>query len=166
MRKLLVLFICCLLVQGCTVHKFQKSEKLGGYAVARFGYVIPEYTVDLDNKAPGEFTVAKARYLRRNDMVETYYIRMGQIESYGRRYITHFPRIMGSMAINTFKMPFHIVSEYRYDHNESYRKKIDELDAKQKAREDERIALLRRELGEFIRQDMEKEAKLLDVPGK
>ena len=51
-------------------------------------------------------------------------------------------------------------SEYKYEHNEAYRKKIDELDARQKAREDERINKLKSELREFIGQDLEKEKQL------
>ncbi len=125
--------------------------------MARFGYAIAEYTVDLDDKAPQDFKIAKARFERRNDTVEKYYIRMGQIEDYATRYITHFPKMMWSMFANTFKMPFHIVSEYRYEHNQAYRKKIDDLDSLQKAKEDERANKLKSELREFIKQDLEKE---------
>lgn len=139
------------------MHKFEKSEKLGGYAVARFGYVIPEYTVDLDNKAPQDFKLAKARLERRNDTVEKYYIEMGQIEDYLTRYVTHFPKMIWSIFANTIKMPFHIVSEYKYEHNQAYRNKIDDLDAKQKAKEEERINKLKSELRAFIGQDLEKE---------
>ena len=90
-------------------------------------------------------------------MVETYYIRMGQIESYGRRYLTHFPRMMWSIFANTIKLPAHIISEYRYDNNEQYRKKIDALDALQKAKEDVKTNQIKEQLKEFIRQDLEKE---------
>lgn len=149
-----------LLLSGCTVHRFQKSSKHGGYVVARFAYVIPEYTVDLENKAPEDFSLAKSRYIRRNDMVETLYIRMGQIENYGRRYFTHFPRIMWSIFANTIKLPAHIISEYRYDHNEKYRQKIDALDARKKAEEDRKINQLKEELKNYLIKDLEKEASL------
>ena len=160
MRKynFVVLTAIGLLLCGCTVHRFQQSAKLGGYAVARFGYEIPEYTIDLNHKAPADLKTAKERFLRRNDMVEISYIRMGQIESYGRRYVTHFPRMMWSIFANTLKMPFHIVSEYRYDNNEKYRKKIDDLDAQAKAQEDARINTIKEQLKEYLRQDLEKEA--------
>lgn len=139
------------------MHRFQRSKELGGYSVARFGNVIPEYTVDLENKAPEDFEAAKARYIRRKDTVEAYYLKMGEIESHFRRYITHYPILMWSMFANTLKMPFHIVSEYRYEHDERYRKKIDSLDAEQIAKEKERINKLKSELREFIRQDLERE---------
>lgn len=158
-----ILLIICLALGGCTVHRFQKSEKYGGQVVARFAYVIPEYTVDLENKAPQDLNLAKSRFIRRNDMVETYYIRMGQIENYSRRYITHFPRIMWSIFANFVKMPFHIVSEYRYDNNEQYRKKIDALDAEAKAKEDAKTGQIKEELKEFIRQDLEKEKQALQT---
>ena len=132
--------------------------------MARFGYVIPEYTVDLENKAPANFASAKARYLRRNDAVEKYYLKMGQIEDYLTRYVTHFPKIMWSVFANTIKMPLHIVSEYRYEHNEKYRSKIDALDAQAKAEEDARISVLRSELKEFIRQDLTQEKQLTGAP--
>ena len=164
MKKIILSFLCLLLFSGCAVHRFQKSEKLGGYAVARFGYVIPEYTVDLENKAPADLTSAKARYSRRNDTVEKYYLRMGQIEDYLTRYVTHFPKMMWSIFANTLKMPFHIVSEYRYEHNEKYRSKIDALDAQAKAEEDARISVLRSELKEFIRQDLTQEKQLTGAP--
>ena len=150
-------------LNGCAVHRFEKSSKLGGYVVARFGYVIPEYTVDLENKAPQDFGAAKRRLERRNDTVETYYLRMGQIESYFRRYIWHFPSIMWRGFANTLTMPFHIVSEYRYDNNPAYRERIDKLDAQQKAREDARLDKLREELKDFIRRDLEKEGKNLNA---
>ncbi|MDO8748344.1 MAG: hypothetical protein Q7J72_04430 [Candidatus Omnitrophota bacterium] len=139
------------------MHRFQKSEKYDGQTVARFGYIIPEYTTDLENKAPQDLALAKSRFSRRHDMVEIYYIRMGQIESYGRRYLTHFPRMMWSIFANTIKLPAHIISEYRYDTNEKYREKIDALDAKVKAKEDAKTNQIKEQLKEFIRQDLEKE---------
>ena len=151
------LLIISLILSGCTVHRFQKSEKYGGQTVARFGYIIPEYTVDLENKAPQDLALARSRFTRRHDMVEIYYIRMGQIESYGRRYLTHFPRMMWSIFANTIKLPAHIISEYRYDTNEKYREKIDALDAKVKAKEDAKTSQIKEQLKEFIRQDLEKE---------
>lgn len=144
-------------LSGCAVHRFQKSEKHGGYVVSRFGYVIPEYTVNLEADAPEDFGLAKARYLRRKNTVETYMIRMGQIESYGRRYVTHFPRIMWSLFANTFKMPFHIFSEYKYEHNQEYRRRIDDLDEKQRSLEEERRNGIKKKLNEFIVKDLEKE---------
>ena len=162
-RNKAIALIVCLVFSGCTVHRFQKSEKYGGQVVARFAYVIPEYTVDLENKAPSDLKLAKSRFIRRNDMVETYYIQMGQIESYGRRYLTHFPRIMWSIFANTIKLPAHIISEYRYDNNEQYRKKIDALDAQQKAKEDAKTSQIKEQLKEFIRQDLENEKQALQT---
>ena len=156
-----IALIVCLVFGGCTVHRFQKSEKYGGQTVARFGYIIPEYTVDLENKAPQDLALARSRFTRRHDMVEIYYIRMGQIESYGRRYLTHFPRMMWSILANTIKLPAHIISEYRYDTNERYRNKIDALDAEAKAREDAKTNQIKEQLKEFIRQDLEKEQSAL-----
>jgi len=150
-------------LSGCAVHRYEKSSKLDGYAVARFGYVIPEYTVDLENKAPQDLAVAKERFKRRNDIVESYYLRMGRIESYFRRYVWHFPMIMWSIFANTLKMPFHIVSEYRYGNNPAYREKIDNLDARQKEIEDARQDKLRLELREFVRKDLEKEEVILNA---
>lgn len=152
-----LLLCCALFLSGCAVHQFQKSQRLGGYGVARFGYVIPEYTIDLDNKAPQDLELARQRYRRRKDRVERAYIKMGQIEDYLTRYISHYPKIMWSVFANTLKMPFHIVSEYRYQHDEKYRAHIDELDARRDAKEDARIKQIKDELHEFIRQDLEKE---------
>lgn len=161
MRKivvsLLLIFSGNAILSGCAVHRLEKSKELDGYAVARFGYVIPEYTVDLNNKAPEDFSLALDRYKRRKDTVEIYYLKMNQIESYFRRYVGHFPMIIWSVFANFWKMPFHIVSEYRYEHDEQYRKMIDDLDNGQKVKEDQRIAKLKNELNEFIKQDLEKE---------
>lgn len=132
--------------------------------MARFGYVIPEYTVNLDNKAPEDLSLAKDRFKRRKDTVESAYIKMGQIEDYITRYITHFPKIMWSLLANTIQMPFHIVSEYRYEHNEKYRQRIDDLDLQAKAKEEEKVSALKSRLREFIKQDLEKEKSSLNVP--
>lgn len=132
--------------------------------MARFGYEIPEYTIDLDDQAPEDLALATERYKRRKDTVESAYIKMGQIEDHITRYITHFPKIMWSLFANTLKMPFHIVSEYRYEHNEKYRQKIDALDAEAKAKEEERVNALKSQLKEFIRQDLEKEKPGLNAP--
>lgn len=164
MRKIILLFLFCGLFSGCTVHRFQKSQGLGGYGVARFGYVIPEYTVNLDNKAPEDLSLAKGRFKRRKDTVESAYIKMGQIEDYITRYITHFPKIMWSLFANTIKMPFHIVSEYRYEHDEQYRRRIDDLDLQAKAQEEEKVNALKSQLREFIKQDLEKEKSSLNAP--
>lgn len=164
MKKIIILFACLGLFSGCTVHRFQRSKKLGGYAVARFGYEIPEYTIDLDSRAPEDLALAKERYRRRKDTVESAYIEMGQIEDYITRYITHFPKVMWSLFANIIKMPFHIVSEYRYEQNEKYRQKIDALDAEAKAKEEERLNALKGQLREFIQQDLEKEKSPLNVP--
>ncbi len=163
MRKSCIFLSCAFLLIGCAVHKFQKSEKLSGYVVARFGYVIPEYTSDIDNKAPQNLELAKQRYKRRKDMVEKLYIKMGQVEDYVTRYVTHFPKMMWSIFANTLKMPLHIISEYRYEHNEQYRKRIDELDARTEAKEDARIKQFKDQLYEFIRQDIEKEKPALNA---
>ena len=132
--------------------------------MARFGYEIPEYTIDLNNKAPEDLFLAKDRFTRRKDTVESAYIKMGQIEDYITRYITHFPKIMWSLFANTIKMPFHIVSEYRYEHNEKYRQKIDDLDLQAKAKEEERVSALKNQLREFITRDLEKEKSSLNAP--
>ena len=63
------------------------------------------------------------------------------------------------MFANTLKMPFHIISEYRYEHNEAYRKRIDQQDALAEAEENERIKKLKDQLYEFLKIDLEKEKK-------
>lgn len=157
MVRLIVLLLAVLSFCGCAVHKFQKSPELEGYGVLRFGYLIPEYTVDLNKKAPTDFKVAKERFNRRKDMVETTYIETGQIESYLRRYVTHFPIMICDFVYNTLAMPSHIIREYKYDHNEKYRQIVDERDAKEKAMEDKRRKELVDKLNEFIKQDLDKE---------
>ena len=52
LKNKFITLIACLVLGGCTVHRFQKSEKYDGQTVARFGYIIPEYTTDFENKAP------------------------------------------------------------------------------------------------------------------
>lgn len=160
LKKILIIALFVPLLQGCTVHKFQKSKSLdGGYAVARFGYVIPEYTADLNKKAPKDLKLAKERYLRRKWIVENYYIQMGKIDTYFRRFVGRYPPLISSLAGNVFKTPFNIVSEYRYDHNEAYRQRIDKADAMQKAKEDARNKMIMEKLYEFIRQDLQKETQ-------
>ena len=160
LKKLLILAIFMQLLQGSTVHKFQKAKSLdGGYGVARFGYIIPEYTVDMDKKAPKDLKLAKQRYSRRKWIVENYYIQMGKIDTYFRRYVWRYPTMISSLTANVFKTPFNVASEYKYDHNEAYRQKIDKADALQKAKEDARNKMIMEQLYDFIRQDLQKEAQ-------
>jgi len=71
-----------LLLSGCATYSFQKGQSPynKGYVAARYGRVIPEYTLGKDNSVPDE-QIARERFRRRRVEVESYYKQMGYIEN-------------------------------------------------------------------------------------
>jgi len=82
---------------GCAPYKLQRGAPPydKGYAAARDGKVIPEYTVGKDNTLPADIKLAQARFRRRKARVEDYYKKMGGIEN---RFKENVPNRLGFMA--------------------------------------------------------------------
>lgn len=164
MRKNIYLFLIVIFLSGCAVYRYQiGSRDLGrGYVVSRNSFVIPEYTIGEDGKAPEDKKIAQSRFKRRRGMVEYYYKQMG--------YLFHEPMqfvhtITQSMA-TPFKLPGVVVDEYRHQTDEEYRARIDKQQDELDKKEEARIAPWQAKLEEFIKKDLEKEPRTNASPEK
>ncbi|MBM3245753.1 MAG: PKD domain-containing protein [Candidatus Omnitrophica bacterium] len=161
MRKAIILFLLFIFLPGCATYKFQYGRKPyeKGYVVSRDDYVILEYTVGKDKSLPDKIALARDRFERRRKAVEHYYKQMGYVEN-------HFKALLWNPCIYTvklvggaFRLPFIIVSDYRYQHNPKYKEKIDAHDAQKEAREEARMSKIREELNAYINEDVAVETK-------
>jgi len=152
---------CASIFSGCATYRFLESKKPDetGFVVSRDDYTMPEYTSGSDNKPPEELNLAKKRFSRRRRIVEDYYKRMGYIEN-------HFKMVFWNPCIYTlktikgvFKLPFVAISDYRFDHNPTYREKVLEREAESDAREEARIQELKDKLHGYIEQDTSTEVR-------
>ena len=62
-----------------------------------------------------------------------------------------------SLIGGAFRLPFIVISDYRYEHNPEYREKIDRADEERDAREQARIDKLKSELNNYIQEDLFRE---------
>lgn len=126
--------------------------------VSRNGTVMPEYTTGKDDMAPLELELAKKRFKARNAKVAHYYKKMGLIYNLSSSFIAYPVSFVG-VAASVFKIPFILVSDYRYEHSPEYKKKIDALEMERVIKEKRAQQKLRDELNAFIKQELEKEGK-------
>ncbi|MDI6759170.1 MAG: hypothetical protein QMD94_05825, partial [Candidatus Omnitrophota bacterium] len=159
MKKTVVFFFLLLFLPGCAVYKFQKAQApyVQGFIVARDGFIIPEYTLGMGNTT-GDFKTAKERFNRRKITVEYYYKRMGLISSRLTEYLIDPPIIFIKFISGIFRLPFVALSDYRYEHNPEYRKKITRLEEEQDSLEKKRINVLKEKLNAYIQKDLINEA--------
>jgi hypothetical protein len=140
---------------GCSAYRYELSKKgyNGGYLIRRHGLVIPEYTVDAENNAPKDKTLATARFRRRKNSVNYYYKEMGRIYDDTLSHLSDF----GKAITGPFRLPGAAVENYRYEHNEVYKDRVDE-----KNRNEDELRLkirgeLKKELKDYIKRDVELE---------
>ena len=154
---LLVVFIS----SGCSTYNYARGGEsyAGGYVVLRNNNIIPEYTIGRKNTAPQELSLAKKRFGRRKDKVDRFYKKIGIFYS-PFNSIVGYPRAFLGVLCGLFKLPFMIVSDYRYEHNPKYKEIIDSREEKRKMRQDEELDRLKQELNLFIEKDLEIEEEL------
>lgn len=159
MRKLWFLALLLLLLNGCATYKFQKETSgENGYVVSRRGFVIPEFTVDENNVAP-DLELAQERFNRRKTVVEQYYKKMGYIESRYKEIFWDPPAMMADFLKGFVTLPFIAISDYKYNHDPAYRDQVIQKEEKQEEQEENRIDGLRKQLAEYIKEDLTKENK-------
>ncbi len=156
--KNFILLIFMFLLCGCAAYKYELAQKGydGGFLVRRHGLLIPEYTIDVANKAPGDRNIAKQRFKRRKDIVNYYYKKMGRIYDDTLTRSADFTNLM----TGPFRLPGAAIEDYKYEHDAEYREKVD---AEQRKLEEEEIAIrekFKKELLDYIRRDMEFEHNL------
>jgi len=154
--KRILIFLILLFLSGCANYKYELAQKGydGGYLVRRHGLLIPEYTVDTQNKAPHDKKIAEERLIRRRDTVNFYYKKMGRIYNDGLTRASD----AGNILTGPFKLPGAAAEDYKYEHDEEYRKKFDQ---EQRNSEEQELASrqsFKQELSEYIKRDMELES--------
>ncbi|MDD3087035.1 MAG: PKD domain-containing protein [Candidatus Omnitrophica bacterium] len=149
----LVLFLC-----GCATYSIQKEKD--GFAVARYKKVIPEYTQGADNSFPQK-GLAQERFNRRRKTVEDYYKKMGFIDNRFKQVFMEPPLVFMQFIAGVFRMPFIMVSDYRYNRNPQYKERMDKIDDEKYEAEKARIKGLKDSLSLYIQEDLAKE-----VPGQ
>jgi hypothetical protein len=155
MNKILISFVLVVL-SGCANYKYELAQKGydGGYLVRRHGLLIPEYTIDAQNKAPRDKKIAEERLIRRRDTVNFYYKKMGRIYNDGLTRATD----AGNILTGPFKLPGAAAEDYKYEHDEEYRKKFDQEQRSIEEQELESRQSFKQELSEYIKRDMELES--------
>jgi hypothetical protein len=159
-RLKIQLFIlpCALFLCGCATYSVQKGESPynKGYVVARYGRVLPEYTLGKDNSVPDE-QVAKERFQRRKRTVEAYYKKMGYIENRFKQTFVDPPVFMAQAVVGILRMPAVAIRDYKYNRDPQYKEKIDQQEDAEYKAEKARIKALRDQLNVYIQEDLQKE---------
>ncbi len=152
------LFLIITVLTGCAAFRYQIGSKdLGrGYVVSRNRFVIPEYTIGKDGKAPQDKKIAEARFKRRRHAVDYYYKQMGYLFHEPMQFVRTF-RQGFSMP---FKLPGAVIDEYKYETDKEYRQMIDKQEEELDKKEQARIAKWQVQLDEYIKKDLEKEELL------
>lgn len=166
MKKIIGIFLLCLLLSGCATYRFQPGAKPydAGFVVARDNYPIVEYTLGNENSVPEDLGLAKERFKRRHRMVEHYYKKMGYIEN-NFNMVFWKPCICLCKTIKgIFRLPFVAISDFRYDHNPQYRERIIKKEQEEDALEEANIQTEKDKLGKYIQQDLAREEKTIKIP--
>jgi len=154
-KKLALLLIFTVFLSGCYAYRFSRGKPPydKGYVASRDDNTILEYTLGKDNTVPN-VKLAKERFKRRRRTVEHYYKRMGYIDDYFMitfvNPITSIVRVAGGV----FLLPYILVSDYRYEHDPEYRKRIIRIEEQKDALEEARINALKAQLREYIEEDL------------
>ena len=156
MKKLVVLLSSVIFLSGCATYKFHpgKSPYDKGYVVSRDGYSIAEYTVGKDNAVPADINLAKERFRKRRKTVESYYKKMGLIESRTKMYFWDPPVVLVKFIGGMFRLPFIAISDYKYQHNPAYREKINKKEDEVIAKEETRMKSLKDQLNAYIQREV------------
>jgi len=155
MKNLKLLLIAILFLSGCAGYRYHHGQPPydGGYVVSRDGYTILEYTLGPEKSVPDRY-LAKERFKRRRRVVEDYYKKMGYIQNRFREAVwgpwTSFWKLVGGI----FRLPFIAVADYKYEHNPEYKKKVQEIEARKEAKEEEHIEELQADLDEYVQEDL------------
>lgn len=163
---ILISIFCIFNFTGCATYKFHHGKQPYdlGYVVSRDDYMILEYTIGPENSVPADRKLAKERFLRRKNIVEDYYKRMGYIENRFKATFWNYWTWIAKLVGGVFKLPFVAISDYRYEHDPVYREKIRKIDQEKEAREEGRIKSLKEKLNVYIQKDLTKEPSKVREP--
>lgn len=158
MKRFYIILVFLILLSGCATYKVQKNKPAdeGGFVVSRYGKVIPEYTLGVNNSFPDKER-AEERFKRRKPEVEYYYKKMGFIENRFRQVVVEPPLTLVRFIAGIFRMPFILASDYKYNHHPQYKEKIDKLEDEKYNAERARVKELKDKLSEYINKDLGQE---------
>ena len=157
MKRLYLIPFIILFFSGCATYSIQKEKD--GFAVARYKKVLPEYTQGADNSFP-EKALAQERFNRRRKTVEDYYKKMGFIENRFKQVFMNPPLVFVQFIAGIFRMPFIMVSDYKYNRNPQYKERMDKIDDEKYEAEKARIKGLKDKLNLYIKEDLATESSL------
>lgn len=143
--------VLCVFLCGCATYNIQQEK--GGFAVARYKKVIPEYTSGKEGSFPDK-ELAEERFKRRKKRVEYYYKKMGFIDNRFKQTFIEPPVVFIKFVTGILRVPFIMVSDYKYNHNPQYKEKIDKLEDQRYEAERARTKGLKEELGAYIKEDL------------
>jgi hypothetical protein len=109
-------------------------------------------------KSLPDLDLAKERFKRRRSTVEYYYKQMGRIETRLKEFLWDPPVMVAGALGGVLGWPFIAVSDYKYHHNPEYKARVDKLEEEKEALETARAANLRKELNDYIAEDLSKES--------
>lgn len=158
MKNFAFIFFGALLLSGCAAYRFQHGSPPydKGYVVSRDDRAILEYTLGKDNTVPG-IKLAKERFNKRKKVVEDYYKRMGFVQNHFTMTFWEPTITFYKLVGGVFRLPFIVVSDYRYEHNPKYREKIRKLEADRDLREETKIKKLKEKLNNYVQSELAKE---------
>lgn len=158
MKNFAFVFLGALLLSGCATYRFQHGSPPydKGYVVSRDDRAILEYTLGKDNTVPG-IKLAKERFNKRKKVVEDYYKRMGFVQNHFTMTFWEPTISFYKLVGGVFRLPFIVVSDYRYEHNPKYREKIRKLEEERDLREETKIKKLKEKLNNYVQSELAKE---------
>ena len=160
MKKVLALLLLASFLAGCSTYKFQRGEQKPfdqGYVVYRDGFMIPEYSLGENNSVPNDLDLAKYRFKRRRKTVEYYYRKLGDIHNGFERYFWNPCGMVIKTIFGQFRLPFVAVSNYKYNHNPEYKKKIIQIEEEREAKEKARVGQIKGQLNTYVQKDLASE---------
>ena len=158
MKKLLTLALTAVVLSGCATYKFHHGQAPHdkGYVVSRDNYTILEYTSGENNTVPDR-KLAKARFLRRRNIVEDYYKRMGYIQNHFTMAFWDPAVMFVKLVGGVFRLPFIAISDYRYEHSAAYQEKAKKAEQDKETQEAARIDKLKKQLAQYLEKALLKE---------
>lgn len=164
MKKCCIILIFGVLLQGCATYRVQQGGSAygKGFVVSRNSNIIPEYTVGADNAYPAQ-EIAKERFNRRRKRVESYYKRMGFMDSRFKQFFIEPPSVFFGFIAGIFRLPFIALSDYKYNNDPVYKEKMDQLEDAEYNAERERVNKIKDELKAYIKEDLNSESLTADT---
>lgn len=153
--RLLFYFLLLIFLTSCATYTTARGGKKynNGYVIKRNDVIVPEFTIDIQGRAPEDERLAEQRFKRRKKRILQYYKKMGYFGTMIWEHARHF----SSGIIAPFRAPIEGIKYHKYENDPEYRAKIDAQDEEEERIEQERIKAIEEEMREYIEEDLELE---------